>query len=110
MFSKVLDCPVCKHRFNYDHEGSDFPERITCPSCRNSSKYSDYSALTFCPQCRAKLKIPLDIIFDSDLSCPSCGTMLNAVGTFADETAASTMGGSNVGNSTDRRQLYKRML
>jgi len=110
MFSKVLDCPVCKHRFNYDHEGSDFPERITCPSCRNSSKYSDYSALTFCQQCRAKLKIPLDIIFDSDLSCPSCGTMLTAVGTFADETAASTMGGSNAGNSTDRRQLYKRML
>ena len=106
MFSKVLDCPECKHRFNFDHSGDDFPERITCPECKTSRLYSEYSAMTLCSQCRAKLKIPLDILFDEDLSCPNCGVFLNAHGKFTEDTAASTI----TNNAADRRQLYKRML
>ena len=106
MFSKVLECPECKHRFNFDHSGDDFPERITCPECKTSRVYSEYSAMTFCNQCRAKLKIPLDILFDEDLSCPNCGVFLNAHGKFTEDTAASTI----TNNAADRRQLYKRML
>ncbi len=105
MFSKVLDCPVCQHRFNFDHEGDNFPEQICCPNCQTSSVYSEFSAMTFCPQCRTKLKIPLDILFDDDLSCPSCGALLNNQESFED-TAASTI----TNNAADRRQFYKRML
>ena len=110
MFGKVLECLVCNHRFNYDHTGDDFPEYITCPSCHNNSRSSDYSALTFCPQCRTKLKIPLDIISDDSLSCPDCGTMLNASGAFADETAAAIINGSGVGDGMECHQQPKRML
>ena len=106
MFSKVLECPECKHRFNFDHSGDDFPERITCPECKTCRGYSEYSAMTFCTQCRSKLKIPLDILFDEDLSCPNCGVFLNAHGKFTEDTAASTI----TNNAADRRQLYKRML
>ena len=106
MFSKVLDCPECKHRFNFEHSGDDFPEMITCPECKTSRVYSEYSAMTLCSQCRAKLKIPLDILFDEDLSCPNCGVFLNAHGKFTEDTAASTI----TNNAADRRQLYKRML
>ncbi|MBE6403341.1 MAG: hypothetical protein E7039_06430 [Lentisphaerae bacterium] len=110
MFSKVLDCPECGHRFNYENEGTGFPEQITCPECRKSSNYADFSALTFCQQCRTKLKIPLDMIYDSDLACPSCGAVLNGASTFIGDSSASTLAYSNEADAFERRQKHKRML
>ena len=107
MFSKVLDCPECGHRFNYDHEGTDFPENITCPGCHTSSHFASFSALTICPQCRSKLKTPLDMVFDSDLSCPSCGTALNTEDPFIAETLAET---ADSNNAVDFRRMNKRLL
>ena len=106
MFSKVLDCPNCGNRFSYEHEGTVFPEQISCPKCGESKAYKEFSALLFCQECRAKLRVPLDILFDADLSCPDCGTLLNANATYLEDTAASTLSS----NGVDRRQLYKRML
>ena len=107
MFSKVLDCPECGHRFNYDHEGSDFPELITCPGCYTSSNFADFSALTICPQCHTKLKTPLGMVFDDDLSCPSCGTVLNIAGTLTSETIANALDDDN---AVDCRHMDKCML
>ena len=77
MFSSVLDCPACAHRFQYEHQTENFPEEITCPECGRSSAREDYSALLFCPHCRSKLKVPLDILHESDLMCPRCNGVLN---------------------------------
>ena len=63
MFSKVLDCPSCGTRFSYEHEGMIFPEQISCPKCGVSRAYKEFSALIFCQECRAKLRVPLDILF-----------------------------------------------
>ena len=108
MFSKVLDCPSCGTRFSYEHEGMIFPEQISCPKCGVSRAYKEFSALIFCQECRAKLRVPLDILFDNDLSCPDCGSLLNANinAEYLEDTAASTLSS----NGIDRRQLYKRML
>ena len=110
MFSKILDCPECKHRFNYDHEGEEFPEHITCPGCGKSSNFAEFSALTICPQCRSKLKIPLDILFDDDLACPSCGAMLKTTESLVEDSDAVTIGVSKAGHGADHRPMSKRML
>ena len=98
MFSKVLDCPECGHRFNYDHEGSDFPDFIVCPGCHASSNFADFSALTICPQCYTKLKTPLGMFCDDDLACPSCGTILNIAGSLISENIVDTLDDDNVVN------------
>ena len=110
MFSKVLDCPECGHRFNYDHGDSAFPERITCPGCNKSSHYADFSVLTFCSQCRSKLKIPLDMIFDDDLACPSCGAVVNTASSFIDEAGAVTLDCGNGGSPAEERKKNKSLL
>ncbi len=106
MFSKVLDCPECNHRFNFEHDSKEFPARITCPGCGKSSDYADFSALTFCTNCSTKLKIPLDVLYDDDLVCPKCGNSVVADNVWQIDEDASTFAGGN----GDNRQLYKRML
>ena len=106
MFAKVLDCPDCGHRFNYEIEGEAFPPEISCPECGAVKNFNEFSALIFCNECRAKLRVPLDIIFETDLSCPECGAQLNINDTGIGDTAVSTF----ASNGVDRHQLYKRML
>ena len=105
MFSKILDCPECKFRFQYDYE-NELPEIITCPSCKNSTSAENYAALIFCPECRAKLKIPLTIINDPDNICPQCGCNLKAATLLEENKFTATF----ADNNEDIHQLYKRML
>lgn len=105
MFSSVLNCPECNHRFNFEHEAQKFPERITCPECKITRDYRDFSALIFCPRCRIKLQIPLDILFDDDLLCPECNIALNAKTALSDDDdCGSTFDGRN------QPQVFKRIL
>ena len=106
MFAKVLDCPACGHRFSYEHEGESFPELISCPECKSERSYKEFASLLFCRECHAKLKVPLDILFDPDLSCPECGALLKVNTVYAEDTAVSTF----TAGEKDRRQIYKRML
>ncbi|MBR2373087.1 MAG: serine/threonine protein kinase, partial [Lentisphaeria bacterium] len=97
MFEKILDCPVCEKRFHYEHEGTVFPELLTCPFCGNEGFYGDYSALLLCTNCRKKLKVPLDILYDEGLSCPQCGAAIqteepNEFGTEDGTTIAGVAG------------------
>ena len=99
MFSLVLDCPFCSKRFNFDH-GGNLPENITCPECGGTAANENFSAIIFCPECRKKLRIPLDII-NADIYCPYCETPLKANMTFVDEDVSTyTLGGSKVAEST----------
>ena len=77
MFSSVLDCPACSHRFHYEHQTENIPDEITCPECGRSSSCEDFSALLFCPHCRSKLKVPLNLLHESSLMCPRCNGILN---------------------------------
>ena len=105
MFSSVLDCPACAHRFQYEHQTENFPEEITCPECGRSSAREDYSALLFCPHCRSKLKVPLDILHESDLMCPRCNGVLNDNSvSLNEEDYESTYDGS------DRPESFRRLL
>ena len=104
MFNKILDCPTCGESFSYEHEGSIFPDKITCPLCNADNEYSNYSALTFCSECRSKLKVPLDILFDPDIACPQCGSPIRYDAVVSDD--ATTF----VPDGADTRQLYRRML
>ena len=106
MFAKVLDCPECGHRFSYEHEGETFPETIGCPECKCVRNYKEFASLLFCRNCRAKLKIPLDILFDPKLSCPECGTSLKVDTVYSDDTAISTF----TAGDKDLNRVYKRML
>ena len=75
MFSKILDCPICEHRFSFDYKAG-ITKTITCPLCKESRSYSDFSALTLCPSCHKKLQVPLDIFENPDVSCPVCNAPL----------------------------------
>ena len=75
MFAKILDCPKCGERFHYEH-GDNFPPEITCPSCQQSSPARNFFAVTFCPECRSKLKMPLSILNNRNNVCPHCRTRL----------------------------------
>ncbi|MBO5923915.1 MAG: protein kinase, partial [Lentisphaeria bacterium] len=90
MFTKVLECPECRQRFNYEHEGEIFPESITCPECGSEREYNRFAVLIFCDECRVKLKIPLDILFNPQLACPECGAAIQATAAYQGDTAIST--------------------
>ncbi len=108
MFSKVLDCPACNNRFLFEHDNENgvFPEKITCPECGASNFSGDFSAVIFCPGCRSKLRIPLDIINDPGISCPQCGIDLGNVNTLPGDDDMTTF----TGHGADQRQLYRRLL
>lgn len=73
MFEYVLDCPRCKNRFNYELQEGSLPETISCPGCGEESPVEDYYAVVLCSQCRAKLKMPLDMVNEEGNTCPKCG-------------------------------------
>ena len=99
MFSLVLDCPFCSQRFNFDN-GGNIPENITCPECGGTAANENFSAIIFCPECRKKLRVPLNIIH-ADIYCPHCEAPLKADMTFVDEDVSTyTIGGSKVAEST----------
>ena len=89
MFTKVLECPECSQRFNYEHEGEVFSDNIVCPECGAEREYSQFSVLVFCSECRAKLKIPLNLFFNPLLACPECGAAVKAAGAYTDDTVIS---------------------
>lgn len=101
MFSNVLSCPRCQHRFGFDYE-EEFPEQIVCPQCGESAPYENYSALVFCSQCRAKLQIPLDLLQESTLDCPQCGSNLDLRTLFSGSLSETTLtpGGDKAGSKT----------
>ena len=105
MFSSVLDCPACAHRFQYEHQADHFPEEITCPECGKSSACEDFSALLFCPHCRCKLKVSLNLLNESGLMCPRCNGVLNDNSvSLNEEDYESTYDGS------DRPESFRRLL
>ncbi|MBR2364035.1 MAG: protein kinase, partial [Lentisphaeria bacterium] len=71
MNSLILDCPHCAHRFPFQQEG-EIPERIVCPGCGKESHCNDFSAMMFCPSCRSKLAVPLEMLDGNAISCPHC--------------------------------------
>ena len=91
MFTKVLECPECSQRFNYEHEGEVFSNNIVCPECGAEREYGQFSVLIFCNECRSKLKIPLNIFFNPSLACPECGAAVKAASVYDDDTAISAL-------------------
>lgn len=71
MSSMILDCPVCQNRFPFQNEGG-IPDCITCPGCGKKSRSNDYSAMMFCPSCRSKLAVPLEMLDGNTINCPHC--------------------------------------
>lgn len=86
MYSLVLDCPSCEHRFGFDHEPGVFPDEITCPSCNESFPYHDFSALLICATCRSKLKVPLNFLYDNELTCPQCDAVITVNTVLTEES------------------------
>ena len=105
MSSKILDCPECHHRFNFEYE-NELPDSISCPGCGKTSPKDEYSALVICHSCRTKLRIPLDILYDPDNSCPKCGVKLDPQTLFSETNVESTF----TGHAADQHKLYKRLL
>lgn len=71
MSSMILDCPYCQNRFHFQNEGG-IPQRITCPKCRKEAVSNDFAAMMFCPSCRSKLAVPLEMLDGSNIVCPRC--------------------------------------
>ena len=105
MFSNILDCPECKHRFMFDVKGK-FPEKITCPSCHKSTSYKEYSALVLCSNCRQKLKIKLEDLESNNVACPLCGEHINTSNIINKDNELNTY----AENSSDVSNSNKRML
>lgn len=78
MFESILDCPKCQKRFHYEHDAGEYPPFIRCPECGEESHSADFSVLILCHQCHSKLKMPLDILHDTDNVCPKCGAAIVA--------------------------------
>ena len=106
MFSQILDCPVCSHRFSYEHGENHFPESIPCPACGQISPAFDFSALTLCHECQSKLKIPLDDLFRNDLTCPQCGSHVDTQASYIHENALPAFDD----NGKNARTVHKRLL
>ena len=94
MATKILNCAKCKHRFPLEHHGS-LPEHISCPECGFAGGQADFSALIICQKCRAKLSLPLDIIYDDDNVCPRCGQDLDPETLFSEEKLESAASGGD---------------
>ena len=88
MFSQVLDCPFCRKRFNYEQTDKTFPENLTCPECGQTGPYQDFSAIILCHQCRKKVMVPLELLYNDDTLCPHCQTVLKPELPFLDEDAS----------------------
>ena len=103
MFSQVLDCPFCRKRFNYEQTDKTFPENLTCPECGQTGPYQDFSAIILCHQCRKKVMVPLELLYNDDTLCPHCQTVLKPELPFLDEDASTyTLGGSRHSNANER--------
>ena len=103
MFSQVLDCPFCSKRFNYEQTDKTFPENLTCPECGQTGPYQDFSAIILCHQCRTKVMVPLELLYNDDTLCPHCQTVLKPELPFLDEDASTyTLGGSRLSNANER--------
>ncbi|MBR2719973.1 MAG: protein kinase, partial [Lentisphaeria bacterium] len=105
MFSSILDCPECEHRFNFEHDDGTFPEIISCPACGISRGYREFSALLFCPGCRTKIKVPLDMVFDENIRCPKCNAAFNTGQNLLDDDYGSTLDG--IGNCTASKRVLQ---
>ena len=89
----------------FEHESYNFPEKITCTLCGESSAYQDFSAVIFCNQCRTKLKVPLDITGESGLTCPKCGEPISVDTPAIDGNRNTLFSGANVTVSSSKRML-----
>ncbi|MBR7131835.1 MAG: protein kinase [Lentisphaeria bacterium] len=105
MAEKVLNCSKCSHRFSFEHQG-ELPDKFVCPQCHHEGGKAEFSALVICNKCRAKLSLPLDIIYDRDNICPRCGQELDPETLFSGEKLGSTFDG----NGEDQHRMYKRLL
>lgn len=106
MFEKILECPICKKRFHYEHEGKDFPAFITCPECSNASPFQDFDALVFCGECRCKIKVPLEYLYEPGLQCPQCSAVLMPE-ELSDSADAQTIAGPNTSSAPFSRQTLR---
>lgn len=104
MSVKVLDCPVCERRFNFEYDSRELPETITCPECRSTRPGIDFYGLIFCPACFTKLKISMKLLITPGIVCPGCKTVLND---NTDELPTPATSGSN---SSIPRPVTSRMM
>ena len=105
MFSHILECPKCAHRFR--HESTQgFPALIICPECKEASPGQDFSAVVICAECRTKIKVPLDMLDETDLACPQCGSalMLN------DDPMRTAATGEHTFDGASDRNAFRRIL
>ena len=76
MFSNILDCPACQHRFLFDID-EGFPEKITCPSCHKATAYQEYSMLVMCNKCQQKLRLRIEDLLNSNVACSLCNELID---------------------------------
>ena len=105
MFSHILECPKCTHRFRHESAG-DFRALITCPECKTASPGQDFSAVVICAECRTKIKVPLDMLDETDLVCPECGHELK----LDDDPMRTAAAGEHTFDGTSDRKAFRRML
>ncbi len=85
MSAIILNCPRCRHRFNFDYR-KGMNDTIVCPGCGEAAPEESYCALALCQACHTKLSIPLSYIFDDDNACPECGKILEPQPIISDAT------------------------
>ena len=69
--SLILRCPVCEKHYEANDDIIK-SEQLHCPLCGTDAAASDFSAMMFCPHCRGKLAVSLDMLTEANLSCPRC--------------------------------------
>ena len=105
MFSHIIDCPECNHRFTFEKEDS-FPDTISCPSCGTAKPYYEYNTLILCGSCHRKLKVQIQYLEDDQIACPICNEYINKANLLSQDNGMYTYTGDNSAvPSNDKRLL-----
>lgn len=56
---------------------------LKCPSCSYHSSAGNFAAMIFCPGCRSKLAVPLDMLENKKIVCPKCTAPIPLMSTIS---------------------------
>lgn len=103
MSNLILDCPLCQSRFPFQN-ANGIPEFISCPRCGKEAHSNDFSAMMFCPSCRSKLAVPLEMLDGSMIDCPHCEhSFLPETDSLMEEEASAGDFEEDTGSSSEKR-------